>query len=218
MVKATIAAVLLQSSLSISLRSASTSIGNPSNPSTGSSASIAAPDGMYSGRDKYPISFTVTSGVITDLHGTVTLYCAGGPSPISQESPYSDADRIQLDSSGSFSDDYHYAVGNGTWTLHIDGTLTGDGTATGFVSILGVGCSAGRTGWAAALPGAQLPVAPASPPPASAVACTPQPCQTLNGVTLSVQSATLVSKPDDPSANDGHIHLQCQTGRGRDGG
>jgi hypothetical protein len=154
---------------------------------------------VYSGRDTYPMTFTVSNGVITDLHGTIPMYCAGGPNSVEQTHPFSDGNSIDIDSDGSFSDDYRYAVGNGTGTLHVEGKLTDQGNATGFVDVQGVGCSAGRNGWAAALPDAELPTAPSSPAASAAVPCSPQPCQTHDGVTISVQSTSLVTKSDDSS-------------------
>lgn len=155
-------------------------------------------DGQYTGQGKYPVSFTLSNGTVTDLKGSTTLYCVSGNADLSQIHDWSDPNSLDVDQSGHFSDDYQYSVGNGTATLHVQGEIAGDGTATGFSSIDGVACSAGREGWAAALPGSQLPEAP-TPPTTAPAGCTPQPCAFQSGITLSVQGATRVTGRDDSS-------------------
>ncbi|MDQ1745987.1 MAG: hypothetical protein QOD07_250 [Frankiaceae bacterium] len=167
-----------------------------------SSSSDGAPSGSYAGHGAYinPIDFTLANRVVSDVHGLVSLNCVVGDRQSTQDSEFHDADNIRVDSSGVFSDDYHYAIGNGTWVLHVNGVVAGNGTATGYLYVHGVGCSTSTNGWAAAVNGATLPAIPSQPPTPSAAACSPQPCQSKDDVTLSVQGATTVTKSDDPGA------------------
>ena len=185
------------------LVSACTSSTGPSAPHAASGASNPSGcprSGTYSGGATSPITLTIKSCAIHDLHGTALLYCVGAAGTSSQISPYVDPDTIAVGSGGTFSDDYKYLIGNGTWTLHVEGAVTGNGTATGFSSIHGVGCSAGSLGWAAALPGVTLPARPTAPSSTPATGCSPQPCQTQDAVTVSVQTATVVSDSSNPSS------------------
>ena len=172
------------------------------NGGAGGPASSSATAGAYAGHGAYinPIDFTVANGVVSDVHGLVSLNCVIGDRQSTQDDQFHDADNIRVNGSYAFSDDYHYAVGNGQWTLHVQGQLYRNGTATGYLYVHGVGCSTSTNGWAAARSGTALPAIPTEPPPSAPAACSPQPCENEGGVTLSVQSATSVSETDDPSA------------------
>jgi hypothetical protein len=163
-----------------------------------------SPDGTYSGHGAYinPIEFSMANATVTDVHGLVQLNCVGAAGTLMpQQSEFSDNDQIAVDTTGHFDDDYQYAVGNGTWTLHVEGSLASDGSATGFLSVLGVGCSTPTDGWAAALPGVTLPAIPTYVPPPPP-ACDPQPCGTQAGiVTVYVESTAAVTASDDPSVS-----------------
>lgn len=175
--------------------------GGGSLPTAGNSQSRVR-DGTYTGHGAFinPISFSVSNSMVSGLHGLVQVTCIGASGPLMpQQDEFADANAISVDSAGHFSDDHQYAVGNGTWTLHVEGALAGDGTATGFLSVLGVGCSTSTNGWAAALPDLPLPAIPTYTPPAGA-ACSPEPCGTQRGtVTMYVQDTAAVTASDDPS-------------------
>src|SRR5579884_604917 len=94
--------------------------GGSNSPAGGSVTS-----GGYAGHGAYinPIDFTVSNGVVSDVHGLVTLNCVIGDRQGSEDSQFHDADSIRLDGNYAFADDYHYKVGNGDWTLHVQGQL-----------------------------------------------------------------------------------------------
>lgn len=193
--------VLLVCSVVAALASAcnGNSAGGPS--SSSSSSGSAALTGSYTGHGSYinPIDFDVANGVVTGVHGMVSVNCVSAPSTVIEDSQFSDGDTIRLNSTGAFSDDYRYMVGQGQWTLHVQGQLYSNGSASGFLYVHGVGCSTSTNGWAAARTGVPLPPIPTNPPSSPAAACSPQPCENKDNVTVSVQSASLVTKNDDPS-------------------
>jgi len=194
----TTARVVLASALLVATASACNS------GSDGSGASVVTPvmTGAYAGHGAYinPIDFTVSNGVVKDVHGMVSVNCVSAPSTVIEDSQFVDADDIHVGSGGTFTDTYHYKVGNGNWTLHVQGQLYNNGSATGYLSILGVGCSTPTDGWAAARSGVALPAIPSQPPSSPAAACSPQPCQNVDGLTLSVQGAAPVTEAGNPAA------------------
>jgi hypothetical protein len=77
--------------------------------------------------------------------------------------------------------------------------VNGDGTASGYLYVRGVSCSTPTDGWAAAVKGVALPAIPSQAASSPAANCSPQPCDSKDNVTVSVQSASMVSASDDPS-------------------
>ncbi len=181
---------------------------------SGSSVVSSSMTGAYAGHGAYinPIDFTVSNGVVTGVHGMVTLNCTIGDRMGSEQSEFSDAHTIRVGSGAAFSDAYPYKIGNGQWTLHVNGQLYSNGSATGYLSVQGVGCSTSTNGWAAARSGVALPAIPTQPPSSPAAACSPQPCQNQSGVTLSVQGAASVSESDDPSAKGVDVTFSVANG------
>jgi hypothetical protein len=191
----TTARLLLASAIAVA---ASACNGNSSGSASLSAKSTA---GAYAGHGTSinPIDFSVANGVVSGVHGMVSVNCVSAPSTNIVDSQFVDADNIRVDGSGDFSDDYHYKVGDGDWTLHVNGRLYGNGTAAGYLYVRGVGCSTPTDGWAAAVKGAALPAVPTAAPTSPAAGCSPQPCAKENGVTVSVQGAVAVTKSDDAS-------------------
>ena len=169
--------------------------------SNGSPASAGSKAGAYAGHGSSinPIDFTVSNGVVSGVHGMVSVNCVSAPSTNIVDSQFVDPNSIRVDGQGDFSDDYHYTVGQGAWVLHVNGRLYGNGSASGYLSVHGVGCYTPTDGWAAAVKGVALPAIPTAAPSTPAASCNPQPCENENGVTVSTQGAIAVTKSDDPS-------------------
>jgi len=190
---------MLASATLIGLVSACNGGGSSGSPASAGSKA-GAKSGAYAGHGSYinPIDFTVSNGTVSGVHGMVSVNCVSAPSTNIVDSQFVDPDSIRVDGQGDFSDDYHYTVGQGAWTLHVNGRLYGDGSASGYLYVRGVGCYTPTDGWAAAVEGVGLPPIPTAAP-SPAASCSPQPCATENGVTVSTQGAIAVTKNDDPS-------------------
>jgi len=149
------------------------------------------------------ISFTAASGGITKLQGSVMLVCAQGNS---SGLPYVVNSTIPLNGMSFSSDTTSQLSGGTSEEVNVAGTLDGSGKASGTLSFkLNSGgsdiCDSGDTpiDWTASIGGS---TAPTTAPSSSS--CTPKPCATSNGVTVSV---TGLQNVPDPYSSSGKVDL-----------
>lgn len=146
------------------------------------------------------IGFTAASGGITKVHGSVMLICAQGNS---SGQTYLVNSTIPLNGMSFSSDTTSQLSGGNSEEVNVAGTLDGSRKASGTLSFkLNSGgsdiCDSGNTpiDWTASIGGS---TAPTTAPSSSS--CTPKPCATSNGVTVSVTGLQNVSDPSSSSSN-----------------
>lgn len=140
------------------------------------------------------IAFDAGPSGITGLTGQAVLGCIAGNYTLT---PFSVNSTIPLAADGSFSTDQTLQLsGSVTTHLRMQGKLDGSGHASGTVTygLAGV-CDSGNNPiqWTAAVGGTTSTAA------ASTSSCSPTPCGTNGGVTLSVTGLTAFPPKPDPS-------------------
>lgn len=164
--------------------------------SGGQNSSHSSPEyGKYSGSgggNSLTISFKAAPSGIEQLKGFTLVTCS---ETNGNGDRYGVNSTIPLQSGGKFSSDttFHYSSGV-KGELKVNGSLDDSGHASGTLRYkLGGVCDSGVVQWTASLAGS-------SPSPASGGSCSPQPCGTNNGVSVSVRSLdSFVPNPGGPT-------------------
>ena len=146
------------------------------------------------------ISFTAAPGGVTKLQGSVMLICSQGNG---NSLPYLVNSTIPLSGMSFSSDVTSQLSGSTSEEVNVAGTLDGSGKAKGTLSFkLNSGgsdiCDTGNNpiDWTASIGGSTTPTTAAS-----SSSCTPAPCATSNGVTVSVTGLQNLPDPYSTSSN-----------------
>jgi len=157
-----------------------------------------AADGEYAGSDpSLSISFSASSGAISNIAGSAIVTCIeSSQNPgLNQSDPFQIHGPVPLSSDGSFSASTSTSLsGGGTLIVSVQGRLDGQGHASGtFRSDAADVCDTGVEQWSASIGGSSVAPEPAAGASADAshdgssdAGCSPAPCGTSGGVTLYV--------------------------------
>jgi|GEM_PF-5469444 len=197
-------AALLVSSLVMAACSPTPAL--PSKTTVGPTAGGGSGNGAYgdyagsSSDSSATITFTAASRGITKVQGSVMLVCAQGNG---SSLTYVVNSTIPLNGMSFSSDTTSQLSGSTSEEVNVAGTLDGSGKSSGTLSFkLKSGgsdiCDSGNTpiDWKASIGGSTTPTTAAS-----SSSCTPAPCATSNGVTVSVTGLQNVSDPSSSSSN-----------------
>lgn len=170
-------------------KSGSSTGGGGSATTSVTSANNGGAVGHYSGggeQGSVTISFDASSSAVTNLAGQVLLDCPGDQNPYNL-TPWSVESSTDLGSDGSFTANQTVdASGSSSAEIEVQGKLDGSGHASGTMSYIEPGvCDSGAQpiGWTASIGGTDTSPTTSTP---SRNSCSPQPCGTSGGVSLSV--------------------------------